>query len=127
MESPPVNWDHSKKNTSLIDVLNFKSSLDIGDGSRGLINGLARILELADKGQWSPPVSQNIQLINHITTALIKTNRRYMELVLERVRKEKFVDLPSRYNCIFLSNKLDIEKWYPAISDNFTNNLQFIK
>jgi hypothetical protein len=115
-------WDNSRTNTSIRDVLSFKSTLNIGENyDRGLINGLAMILEIDKQSKWQSDPDHFIPFVDHILMALVKSNRRYMEWVLEKMRSEKYSNLPSRFNCIFLSQKEDIEKWYPAISDNFKN------
>ena len=47
---------------------------------------------------------------------LLKTTRRYSELIFESVRASQFPDLPSRQTCIYLCEFRDVDKWYSAIS-----------
>ena len=102
-------WLGDTLNYTTIDLYKFCPKIDLGDGggARHLINALLRM-----KGV---PESQHGQLMDLIRTALIKTNRRYMEAVFERYRQQNCPDLPSRLTCMFLSAKENLSDWYPAL------------
>lgn len=100
-------------NQSITDILSFHSMCDFqeGKGAQGLINALYHDKEMLIKKIPDWP--------EFMLDILIKSNRRYTELIFENIRIEKYSNLPSRLNCIFLCEKCEVKKWYPAISDNY--------
>ncbi len=100
-------------NQSITDILSFHAMCDFkeGKGVQGLINALYH-----DKAMLIKKIPD---LPKFMLDILIKSNRRYTELIFENIRVEKYPHLPSRLNCIFLCEKNEVTKWYPAISDDF--------
>ncbi|MAT96860.1 MAG: hypothetical protein CL608_06930 [Anaerolineaceae bacterium] len=104
-------------NQSTLDLYNFSPKIDLGDGTgeRHIINALVRM-----KGV-NP--SQLGQLMDLIKTTLVRSNRRYMELIFEKYREKKCSELPSRLTCMFLSLKENVGDWYPALSPADSANI----
>jgi hypothetical protein len=99
-------------NQSISDILSFHSTYHLpdGKGQMGMIEALCNDPEGIAKNTPDWPLLMR--------SILIKSNRRYTELIFETIRKEQFSHLPSRQHCIFLCEQTEVKHWYPAISDN---------
>lgn len=97
-------------NPSTRDVLSFYAMCDFKEwkGPQGIINALYN-----NKDMLIQQIPDWTELMLEI---LVKSNRRYTELIFESIRIEKYPHLPSRLNCIFLCEKNEVKKWYLAIS-----------
>ena len=96
----------------MLDLLNYQLMIDLreGKGQQGLINALYHDRDTVARKMTNWP--------DIILDVLLKTTRRYGELVFESVRASQFPELPSRQTCIYLSEFADVEKWYAAISSD---------
>jgi hypothetical protein len=115
--SPIGEWKGNELNQSLLDLYDFSPKIDLGDGAgeRHIINALAR-MKGVNKSQLG-------QLVDLIKTTLIKSNRRYMEVVFDKHREKNCPELPSRLTCMFLSLKENVGDWYPALSSTDSENI----
>jgi len=107
-----ITWN-KQVNTRTGHLLN--TSPGINPDKQGLHN-MIRYLKTFPFDKHSPEMLGNLQTLTANVIRLL--NSRYMELVFETVRKEKFPDLPSRRSCLFLTSKGYLKKWYDILINN---------
>jgi hypothetical protein len=91
------------------DLINYKPIATVKDNEMGWLKYLDYLIDLSSmKGipsNW-------LGLLENITEASHRLNNRYFERILEEIRVTDFSNLPSRYNCIYLADKVNLQAWH---------------
>ena len=104
-----INIDSSEKNPRFSELINFEPKQIINGKEMGWLKYLDYLLE--NEKMFGQPINWK-GLLRNITDISYRLNNRYYEKIFEEIRIKEFSELPSRYSCIYLADKKNIEKWH---------------
>ena len=105
-----IEWNGDQLNQNAFDLDGYRPTIAINGSEQPIISTLPD-LKLHYEKAGLP-----IDLLTHFSRSLTFANRRFLEEIFEQVRKAHFNNLPSRRNCIFLTDKKHLGLWYNALT-----------
>ena len=101
--------DPTKNNPRHSELINFRPTAKVEPGELGWLKYLDYLIAKNEKmGQ----PSNFATLLKELTDITYQINNRYCEKIFEEIRLNEFKHLPSRYTCIYLADKDNIELWH---------------
>jgi hypothetical protein len=104
-----ITIDREKYNPRYNDLINFAPTANLSTGKLGWLKYLDYLID-NNKANGKP--SNWADLLEKITNISYRINNRYYEKIFEEIRQSEFNKLPSRYSCIYLADKDNIEFWH---------------
>jgi hypothetical protein len=113
-ENSIIIIDQSKNNPRYNELINFTPTANLNSGTLGWLKYLDYLIENSKKN-GTP--SNLTELLEKITNISYRLNNRYYERIFEEIRQSEYGKLPSRYSCIYLADKENIELWHTKALD----------
>jgi hypothetical protein len=101
--------DPTKNNPRHNELINFNPTANLNAGTLGWLKYLDYLIENNKKNGIPPNWTE---LLENITNISYRLNNRYYENIFEEIRQNEYEKLPSRYSCIYLADKDNIELWH---------------
>ena len=107
--NPTIIIDPTKNNPRHSELINFTPTANLKAGKLGWLKYLDYLI--ANNKTMGQPINWT-NLLEHLTDITYRINNRYCEKIFEEIRQNEFIKLPSRYTCIYLADKDNIELWH---------------
>lgn len=94
-----------------------------GNGKQvGVLQYIEDYLTLYDKKQTNVSIRD---VLNNAWIAGYDMNQRFWETLFEKIRKDHYDELPSRYGCLYVADKENLIKWHSKLVEDGFHNAVF--
>lgn len=107
--NPTIIIDPAKSNPRHSELINYAPTINLEIGKFGWLRYLDYLI--ANNNILGQPNNWTI-LLESLTEITYRINNRYFEKIFEEIRQNEFTQLPSRYSCIYLADKDNVELWH---------------